>query len=80
MTLPETVSGALSKANLVRVPDGSRKALSDTQTPLQVFEEITNQAQGVFLWVYLVVRQLKEGLTNFNSVRDLGKRLENMPS
>lgn len=41
--------------------------------------EIVQRAQGVFLWVFLVVRQLQEGLTNHDTSRDLWKRLERIP-
>jgi hypothetical protein len=43
-------------------------------------EEISNRAQGVFLWVFLVTRLLREGLTNDDSFQDLMKRLETFPS
>lgn len=41
--------------------------------------EIVQRAQGVFLWVVLVVRQLQEGLTNYDTSRDLWKRLDRIP-
>lgn len=41
--------------------------------------EIVQRAQGVFLWVALVVQQLREGLTNYDTLNDLWKRLERMP-
>ncbi|KAH8658622.1 hypothetical protein BGZ60DRAFT_456994 [Tricladium varicosporioides] len=43
-------------------------------------EEISNRAQGVFLWVFLVTRLLREGLTNNDSFQDLMGRLETFPS
>ncbi|OTA90875.1 hypothetical protein M434DRAFT_397651 [Hypoxylon sp. CO27-5] len=46
----------------------------------QLIEEIVNRADGVFLWVYLVVRSLKEGLTNADTVSTLEKRLRQLPS
>ncbi|KAK4447839.1 hypothetical protein QBC34DRAFT_466867 [Podospora aff. communis PSN243] len=40
---------------------------------------VVTKAQGVFLWVYLVVRNLLEGLTYHDSVRTLRMRLEAFP-
>lgn len=42
-------------------------------------QEITDMAQGVFLWVFLVVRSLKDGLTNGDSLSTLGKRVRQLP-
>jgi hypothetical protein len=41
--------------------------------------DIVKTASGVFLWVTLVVKSLREGLTNFDSVADLQKRLSELP-
>ncbi|KAI0018219.1 hypothetical protein F4780DRAFT_538961 [Xylariomycetidae sp. FL0641] len=43
-------------------------------------EEIVEKSDGVFLWVYLVVRSLKEGLTNADTVSTLQKRLRKLPT
>ena len=43
-------------------------------------DEISNRAQGVFLWVFLVTQLLREGLTNDDSLQDLMKRLESFPT
>ncbi|KAK8121638.1 hypothetical protein PG984_010308 [Apiospora sp. TS-2023a] len=42
--------------------------------------EITERSKGVFLWVFLVTRMLREGLTNDDSFMDLCKRLSSFPS
>ncbi|KAK3298802.1 uncharacterized protein B0H64DRAFT_82654 [Chaetomium fimeti] len=42
--------------------------------------EITERAQGVFLWVSLVVRSVQEGLTNGDSIILLQKRTRELPS
>ena len=42
--------------------------------------EIVEKAQGVFLWVHLVVRDLLECLQNRDSIKDLHRRLRSMPS
>ncbi|KAK8096022.1 hypothetical protein PG999_014044 [Apiospora kogelbergensis] len=45
----------------------------------QVVDAVVNRAQGVFLWVYLVVRTLLEGLTYHDSVSTLYQRLHEFP-
>ncbi|KAH8884384.1 hypothetical protein GQ53DRAFT_846311 [Thozetella sp. PMI_491] len=43
-------------------------------------EQVTTRAQGVFLWVVLVVRDLLNGFTYSDSIRTLQRRLETFPS
>lgn len=45
----------------------------------QLVNEITGRAQGVFLWVVLVVNSLLEGLSNGDSLNMLKKRVNDMP-
>ena len=40
---------------------------------------IVEKAQGVFLWVFLVVRSLLDGVKNGDSLRAMRKRLESFP-
>jgi hypothetical protein len=40
---------------------------------------IVEKASGVFLWVYLVVRSLMDGLENYDVGADLKRRLEDLP-
>jgi hypothetical protein len=42
-------------------------------------QQIVSKAQGVFLWVYLVVRSLLRGLTNRDDMSDLVRRLAELP-
>ena len=42
--------------------------------------QIAEKAQGVFLWVFLVVRSLLRGLTNADAISDLQRRLALLPS
>ena len=42
--------------------------------------EIVRRAQGVFLWVFLVVRSLVQGLTNADRILDLERRLQSLPT
>lgn len=43
-------------------------------------DAIVRRAQGVFLWVFLVVRSLMQGLTNADRITDLERRLQSLPS
>jgi hypothetical protein len=54
--------------------------MNRTEAARTLAEEISNRAQGVFLWVFLVTRVLREGLTNDDSFQDLMKRLETVPN
>ncbi|KAI9699179.1 MAG: hypothetical protein M1820_007258 [Bogoriella megaspora] len=44
-----------------------------------LIDRIEKKAQGVFLWVYLVVRSLLRGLLNRDEISDLHRRLEELP-
>jgi len=41
---------------------------------------VTDKAKGVFLWVFLVVRSLLVGLRNEDGMRDLQRRLDQIPA
>lgn len=45
----------------------------------ELIHEIIEAAQGVFLWVVLVVRSFQEGLTNGDRIVDLQRRLLHLP-
>jgi hypothetical protein len=45
-----------------------------------LISEIANRAQGVFLWVFLVVQSLREGLANGDSISMLEIRLRSLPT
>jgi hypothetical protein len=45
----------------------------------ELVAEIVGKAKGVFLWVYLVVRSLVEGLNNCDRTIDLQRRLREFP-
>jgi len=44
-----------------------------------LLREISGKAQGVFLWVHLVVSSLLSGLANGDRMRDLQRRLDDLP-
>ncbi|KAK4152929.1 hypothetical protein C8A00DRAFT_34326 [Chaetomidium leptoderma] len=50
------------------------------QDKTAIIDDITNKAQGVFLWVFLVTRSLRDGLTNLDTMLDLRNRLESLPT
>ncbi|CAD6570296.1 MAG: hypothetical protein ASARMPRED_003641 [Alectoria sarmentosa] len=58
-----------------------RQIAEDKSSQRHDFEkEICNKAQGVFLWVKLVVRSLLDGVSNSDRMADLRARLELLPA
>lgn len=51
----------------------------DELSCLKLIDSITSKAQGVFLWVYLVVRSLLRGFTNNDNLKILHRRLDTYP-
>lgn len=49
------------------------------QASTQLISDVVNRAQGVFLWVYLVVRSLRQGVIDGDSMAALSRRLEEIP-
>ncbi|KAI0377722.1 hypothetical protein F5Y04DRAFT_171797 [Hypomontagnella monticulosa] len=45
-----------------------------------LIDEVVERSHGVFLWVFIVTKLLREGLTNDDSFADLLKRLKSFPS
>ena len=45
----------------------------------QLIAEIVSTSSGVFLWISLVVKSLLTGMTNFDRISDLQKRLRELP-
>ncbi|KAK7188949.1 hypothetical protein PSPO01_05058 [Paraphaeosphaeria sporulosa] len=46
----------------------------------QLAEEIAVRSEGVFLWVFLVIRSLRDGITNGDDAGMLQKRLDQLPT
>jgi hypothetical protein len=68
-----------AKTKLKRPADWA--STHDDQAHHQAFVlEIVERAQGVFLWVFLVVRSLQEGLANGDTISMLEKRLRALPT
>ncbi|KAK4033791.1 hypothetical protein C8A01DRAFT_49701 [Parachaetomium inaequale] len=61
--------------------DDNYQALMDDEEEAgrSLVNEIIECAQGVFLWVVLVVRSFQEGLTNGDRIADLQARLRELP-
>ncbi|CAG8958690.1 hypothetical protein HYFRA_00011532 [Hymenoscyphus fraxineus] len=68
------VSGSLSSRARVRELE-----VLDGNSTSELFDEIVHKADGVFLWVKLVVKSLINGLRNYDSIADLRLRLEAFP-
>ena len=54
--------------------------LQDDVFAAEVISGIVEKAQGVFLWVFLVVRSLREGFEEGDSVHDMRQRLDELPA
>ncbi|KAL2687254.1 hypothetical protein Neosp_004807 [[Neocosmospora] mangrovei] len=54
--------------------------LLESKKSATLVNEVTLRAQGVFLWVFLVTRLLRDGLTNCDTLGDLHRRLDLLPS
>ncbi|OAP54357.1 hypothetical protein AYL99_11458 [Fonsecaea erecta] len=67
------------REKLEEIPSFSPMKRDGTQIELLISETVS-RAQGVFLWVYLVMRSLREGLFNGDSLSILYERLLEMPS
>ncbi|KAF2262909.1 hypothetical protein CC78DRAFT_618133 [Lojkania enalia] len=57
-----------------------RKAVQQVDSDFDIVAEITRKAEGVFLWVFLVVRSLRNGLVKGDNMSLMRKRLDELPS
>ncbi|KAI1854630.1 hypothetical protein JX266_000748 [Neoarthrinium moseri] len=69
------VTGQFDSVEIVELPEDD-----DSWTTEALIEEICRRAQGVFLWVFLVTRSLIRGAGNGDNMRDLQKRLNELPT
>lgn len=53
---------------------------ANTDLAVSLIDLILRHAEGVFLWVVLVTKELREGLSNYDSLEDLYRRVEGFPS
>ncbi len=70
---------AYVKSTLEERPDFQSARIKEPKID-NIAEEIVSKSQGVFLWVFLVVRSLVEGLQNRDRLVDLQARLRSFPS
>jgi hypothetical protein len=56
-----------------------QRLANQDETVADLMDEIVRKSDGVFLWVYLVVRSLLEGMKYADSTRFLWKRLRSFP-
>ena len=65
------------------VQDSLRPRLSNLPTQRSLYQKLVNdivdKAEGVFLWVVLVIRELIKSLRNADDIAHLQKRLESIP-
>ncbi|CAI7584128.1 unnamed protein product [Penicillium glandicola] len=54
--------------------------LENSLRGIDLVHEVVSKANGVFLWVYLVVRSLQRGLENEDRLPDLQRRLQALPT
>jgi hypothetical protein len=60
-------------------PAFKRLAAEESGTSLELIKEIVQKADGVFLWVHIVVRSLLRGIQNLDEMSDLWKRVRLLP-
>ena len=66
--------------NLYRAPWSKRFLEADPPKTKRFLEQILEKAQGVFLWVKLVVKDIMKGLARHDSWAMLHERLDQLPS
>jgi hypothetical protein len=59
--------------------DDFQLLISEQVQASKITQQIVYDAHGVFLWVFLVVRSLREGIRNFDRLTDLQNRLREFP-
>ena len=57
--------------NDLNIEDGNAESL---------ISKVTERATGVFVWVFLVTQQLRNGLTEYDSFLDMQRRFEKIPT
>lgn len=45
-----------------------------------LIQQVAERAEGVFLWAFLVTRSLREGLSNDDTIADMWRRLQSLPT
>ncbi|KAK3322980.1 hypothetical protein B0H66DRAFT_442863, partial [Apodospora peruviana] len=68
-----------TESRLKEHPSWKHACVTEEESARFIFD-ITERAQGVFLWVYLVTKSLRDGLVNGDTIDDLQTRLEVIPT
>jgi len=68
-----------TESRLKGFPRWKETCISDERST-EFISDITERAQGVFLWVFLVTRSLRDGLVNGDTIHDLQRRLKALPT
>jgi hypothetical protein len=66
-------------ADKLQEHDQYHRLVKANESYSKLIEEVVRKAQGVFLWVFLVVRDLLEGLTYNDTMRTMYLRLSQFP-
>lgn len=53
--------------------------MAESGATLQLINGITSKASGVLLWVVLVVKRLRNGLQDYDTISDLLQKLDELP-
>lgn len=70
---------AYTRSRLLEHPRLTKVAFPLEQMDL-IVNQVTQRAQGVFLWAFLVTRSLRDGLVNGDTIIELQQRLDSIPS
>ncbi|KAI0551787.1 hypothetical protein F4679DRAFT_582245 [Xylaria curta] len=65
---------------LTKYPRMNSLAKKEPNIANDLLNSIVESSHGVFIWVRLVIESLEDGLTNHESIADLKKRVDDLPS
>jgi hypothetical protein len=83
LRLQDLISSDIEQYIHDELKDSKRMAYLTEKEPvcsIGLFKDVVNKADGVFLWVTLVVKSVLKGLTNKDSVYYPEKRLQSVPA
>lgn len=69
-----------ANGKLLNHPRMEAMAQKDPESAKSLLQSLVERSLGVFLWVRVVTESLMEGLTNYDSIDDLKKRVDDLPS
>ncbi|KAI1358203.1 hypothetical protein F5Y08DRAFT_124953 [Xylaria arbuscula] len=83
LKVQDLTRGDIRRFAYERLEDHPRMKILEKEDPESInglLESIVESSVGVFLWVRVVIESLVEGLTNHDSIDDLRKLLQELPS